>query len=153
MSDIIHCPQIEVLSAADGDRCRRLTVFDRIQLTSKRSATALRQEHNTGCCDRAQAGCGPERLFRISRSSWRMRASRRSRAFSWTRLKPSFHTTSVSRCACSICSASACRHPDHQQPVYVKAHWPARSAPHPCGIRLFFHVPWPVSLVAVNAIK
>ena len=38
-------------------------------------------------------------FFRMSRSSLRMRTSRRSRSFSWARLKSSFDTTSVSRCA------------------------------------------------------
>ena len=38
-------------------------------------------------------------FFRMSRSSLRMRFSRRSRSFSWARPKSSFDTTSVSRCA------------------------------------------------------
>ena len=38
-------------------------------------------------------------FFRISLSSLRMRFSRRSRSFSWVRLKSSFDIMSVSRCA------------------------------------------------------
>src|SRR5680860_320217 len=38
-------------------------------------------------------------FFRMSRSSLRMRTSRRSRSFSWASPKSSFDTTSVSRCA------------------------------------------------------
>jgi hypothetical protein len=40
-----------------------------------------------------------ERLFKIVRSSLRMGFSRRSRSLTWMRLKSSFDTTSVSRCA------------------------------------------------------
>ena len=56
-------------------------------------------DDSTGSFYRAQAGSNPGRFSMMSRSSLRMRTSRRSRSFSWARLRSSFDTASVSQCA------------------------------------------------------